>query len=89
MGAAQVFEEVAQMQRLDSFLTVTEAAGFLGVSPNTVRNWGRQSKIPEFRHPVNNYRLYRKEDLIQVLRKIPPRRTKRRGPIGRPPKQSK
>jgi excisionase family DNA binding protein len=58
------------MQRLDSFLTVTEAAGFLGVSPNTVRNWGRQSKIPEFRHPLNNYRLFKRTDLERVLKRM-------------------
>src|SRR4051812_50215949 len=48
------------MERLDGYLKVGEAAEFLGVSPNTLRNWGREEKIPEFRHPVNNYRLYRR-----------------------------
>jgi hypothetical protein len=39
------------MLRLDEFLTVAEAAEFVGVSPNTIRNWGRSGKIPERRHP--------------------------------------
>ena len=58
------------MLRLDEFLTVKEAADFLGVSPNTVRNWGREAKIPEHRHPINNYRLYRRDDLEGLLKLI-------------------
>ena len=58
------------MERLDDYLRIQDAAEFLGVSPNTLRNWGREEKIPEFRHPVNNYRLYRRIDLEQVLRRI-------------------
>ena len=56
------------MLRLDDFLTVKEAAELLGVSVNTIRNWGRESKIPEHRHPVNNYRLFKRADLEEVLR---------------------
>lgn len=56
------------MLRLDEFLTVKEAAAFLGVSPNTIRNWGREAKIPEHRHPINNYRLYRRDDLEGLLK---------------------
>jgi MerR family transcriptional regulator, copper efflux regulator len=58
------------MDRLDGYLRIREAAEFLGVSPNTLRNWGREQKIPEFRHPVNNYRLYRRSDLEAVLRGV-------------------
>jgi len=58
------------MERLDGYLRIQEAAEFLGVSPNTLRNWGRENKIPEFRHPVNNYRLYRRGDLEAILRRI-------------------
>ncbi len=58
------------MERLDDYLRIREAAEFLGVSPNTLRNWGREDKITEFRHPVNNYRLYRRSDLEDILRRI-------------------
>jgi DNA-binding transcriptional MerR regulator len=58
------------MDRLSGYLRIQEAAAFLGVSPNTLRNWGREDKIPEFRHPVNNYRLYRRGDLEELLRRI-------------------
>lgn len=52
------------------YLTIKEAAGLLGVSPNTLRSWGTARKITEFRHPVNNYRLYRRSDLEELRRKI-------------------
>lgn len=58
------------MTRVDDFLTVTAAAELLGVSPNTIRNWGRSGKIPERRHPLNHYRLYRREDLEAVLKEL-------------------
>lgn len=57
------------MQNLQQYMTVTEAAEFLGVTPNTLRNWGREAKIAEYRHPVNNYRLYKKADLQALLRR--------------------
>jgi DNA (cytosine-5)-methyltransferase 1 len=56
------------MMRREGYLRVKEAAELLGVSPNTVRSWGEAGKIPEYRHPVNNYRLYKKAELERILR---------------------
>jgi DNA (cytosine-5)-methyltransferase 1 len=61
---------VSLMEKLHDYLRIQEAAAFLGVSPNTLRNWGREEKVPEFRHPVNNYRLYRRSDLEELLRQV-------------------
>ena len=58
------------MSRLDELLTVSEAAGFLGVAPNTIRNWDRDGKIPVFRHPLNHYRMFKQADLLELLRQI-------------------
>lgn len=58
------------MLQQEGFLRVKEAAELLGVSPNTVRSWGAEAKIPEYRHPVNNYRLYKRDDLTQVLQDL-------------------
>ncbi len=57
------------VQKLDDYLRIKEAAEYLGVSPNTLRNWGQNGKIAEHRHPVNNYRLYKKVDLDRLLRR--------------------
>ncbi len=56
------------MPKLHEFLRIHEAAEYLGVCRNTLRNWCRQGKIPEYRHPVNNYRLFKASDLDQVLK---------------------
>jgi len=58
------------LTKLRDFLRISEAAEYLGVSPNTLRNWERAGKIVAHRHPVNHYRLFKREDLDAVLRKV-------------------
>ena len=58
------------MRKRDGYARVKEAAELLSVSPNTVRSWGADGRIPEYRHPVNNYRLYKRADLERLLRKL-------------------
>jgi hypothetical protein len=60
--------ELSVVPKLNEYLTVREAAAYVGVSPNTLRNWGRGGKLVERRHPVNGYRLYSKEELDALLR---------------------
>jgi DNA (cytosine-5)-methyltransferase 1 len=55
---------------LRDFLRISEAADYLGVSPNTLRNWERLGKIVAHRHPVNRYRLFKREDLDAVLNQV-------------------
>ncbi len=54
-------------QRLAEYLTVGEAADFLGVSPWTLRNWDKAGRLRPQRHPKNGYRIYRQQDLEAVL----------------------
>jgi len=54
------------------YLKIKDAANFLGVTTNTLRNWERDKKISVYRNPQNNYRLYKKEDLEQILQNIKP-----------------
>ena len=54
----------------EGYLRVKEAAALLGVSPNTVRAWGAEGKIPEYRHPVNKYRLYKRVELERILTEV-------------------
>ena len=57
------------LRSLDQYLTVKEAAALLGVSAKTLRNWDRAGKLRPGRHPMNGYRLYRREDLEALLAK--------------------
>ena len=56
--------------RLRDYLRISEAADYLGVSPNTLRNWERAGKIAAHRHPMNRYRLFRRQDLDSLLRQV-------------------
>ncbi len=49
------------------YLTVNEAANFLGVSSWTLRNWDKAGKLVPLRNPMNGYRIYRCEDLSSIL----------------------
>ncbi len=55
------------MLKNQGYVRVREAAALLGVSPNTIRNWGSKEKIPEYRHPVNNHRLFKRTDLESIM----------------------
>lgn len=63
--------------KLRDYLRISEAAEYLGVCPNTLRNWERAGKVAAHRHPVNRYRLFRRQDLDQLLRQA--ERTSRSG----------
>lgn len=52
------------------YLTVNDVARLLGISPLTVRNWDAKGKLVAYRHPVNNYRMYRTEDVETILKQI-------------------
>jgi len=60
------------MKKLSDFLRISEAAEYLGVSPNTLRNWVNAGKVSAVRHPVNDYRLFKRYDLDNLLRKVDP-----------------
>jgi excisionase family DNA binding protein len=52
------------------FMTVKEAAAFLGVSEATLRRWDRAGKLRARRHPMNDYRLYSLEELKRLNRQV-------------------
>ena len=56
------------MQTRSEYVQVAEAASILGVSPNTLRTWAEDGKIPMHRNPANGYRLFRRSALDKFLR---------------------
>lgn len=63
------------MPKLHEYLRIKEAAEYLGVAANTLRNWEAAGKISVYRHPVNNYRLFKVNELDKLLRKTEQSRT--------------
>jgi predicted site-specific integrase-resolvase len=51
-------------------ITIRQAADMLGVTPLTLRNWDKNGKFKALRHPMNNYRVYRREDVEKIISEI-------------------
>ena len=52
------------------FLSVKQVAKILGVTPLTIRNWDKKGKLQAFRNPINNYRVYKVDDIEKLLEGI-------------------
>lgn len=58
------------MDKLSDYLKTAEAAELLGVSQTTLRKYAELGKIPVRINPANGYRLFRRTELEQFLRKV-------------------
>jgi len=58
------------MGMLDEYVTMKDAATYLSVSLDTLRNWGLAGKIKTHRHPMNKYRLFKQSDPERLLHQI-------------------
>ena len=61
------------------YLSIKEAARMVGVTPLTLRNWDKKGILTSYRNPVNNYRVYRADQMELFLRKIENSKNKRSG----------
>jgi len=52
------------------YLTIKDAAKLLHVSTLTLRNWDKKGILKPYRHPVNNYRLYKLDQIERLLREL-------------------
>lgn len=53
-----------------AYFTVKEVAEMLGVTTLTIRNWDKKGKLVACRNPINNYRVYKREDIEALLERI-------------------
>ena len=58
------------MTNFKGYLTVKQAAEFLGVTVMTLHRWDAKGKLKALRHPINHYRLYNQRDLEKLLQKV-------------------
>ena len=56
--------------RLNAYLSVSDAAKRLGVSPSTIREYTKRGLLPDRRNPFNKYRLYRQADVAALIKRI-------------------
>jgi len=69
------------MPKLSDYLTIGDAAEYLGISKDTLRRWDRAGKLTARRHPVSRYRLYVRKELDALLGQVD--ETKKPGCRGR------
>ena len=55
---------------LPKLISIKKAAELLGVTPLTLRNWDRDGKLKAMRHPLNNYRVYKRQDIERFITSI-------------------
>jgi excisionase family DNA binding protein len=61
--------EATTVTKLSQYMHTAEAAEYLGVHHNTIRNWAARGDLPMHRNPVNGYRLFKRTDLDKLLKK--------------------
>ena len=58
------------MTNFKGYIKVRDAAKILGVSVMTLHRWDAKGKLTPKRHPINNYRLYKINDLRKLLKHL-------------------
>ena len=61
------------------YLPIKHVANMLGVTPLTLRNWDKKGILTAYRNPVNNYRMYRLDQVELFQRRIENSKNKSRG----------
>ena len=48
---------------MENFYSIQQTAGIIRVNKETLRRWDKSGKFPSQRNPMNNYRVYSKEQV--------------------------
>jgi DNA (cytosine-5)-methyltransferase 1 len=48
---------------MKDYFSISEVADLLGKTPETLRRWDKSGKLTAVRHPMSNYRVYKKDQL--------------------------
>jgi excisionase family DNA binding protein len=74
------FREATQRSSESEWLTLGQAARFLGVAQSTIRKWSDQGRVPAFYTP-GGHRRYRRTDLERFLERSGPGGAAKGGPL--------
>lgn len=53
---------------IKEFIKIEEASEMLNVTKMTLRRWDKAGKLKAYRHPINNWRLYKKSDIENLMK---------------------
>lgn len=55
---------------MEEYINISKAAKRIGVSKETLRRWDKSGKFNSIRHPINNYRVYKTEQIESLVKEI-------------------
>ncbi len=55
---------------MEKYLSISQAAEMLEVSPETLRRWDKSGKFVSSRHPINNYRVYSEGQVVELVEEM-------------------
>jgi len=55
---------------MKKYLSISQAAEILDVSPETLRRWDNNGKFKSSRHPMNNYRVYSEDQISDLVEEM-------------------
>tara|TARA_R110002050_G_scaffold57866_2_gene130151 strand:- start:21152 stop:22396 length:1245 start_codon:yes stop_codon:yes gene_type:complete len=55
---------------IKDYYSLSEAAEILGKSKETLRRWDRDGKLEALREPISEYRVYKKEDINNLIKPL-------------------
>lgn len=55
---------------MKDYIHIEEASKILNVTKMTLRRWDNSGKLKAYRHPINNWRLYKKQDIENLMKGI-------------------
>ncbi|MCD4692035.1 MAG: MerR family transcriptional regulator, partial [Calditrichales bacterium] len=55
---------------MEEYINISKAAKRIGVSKETLRRWDKSGKFNSIRHPINNYRVYKTEQVESLVKEI-------------------
>nr|WP_320023763.1 DNA methyltransferase [uncultured Draconibacterium sp.] len=55
---------------MEKYLSISQAAEILDVSPETLRRWDKNGKFVSSRHPINKYRVYSEEQVMDLVQEM-------------------
>ena len=55
---------------MNDYMKIKEASEYIKVTGQTLRNWDKLGKLKPYRHPMSNYRLYKKTELDKIIKSI-------------------
>ena len=55
---------------MKQYISIKETANLVGVSPQTLRKWEKQGEFVPYRNPINNYRMYKIEQIETFIEEM-------------------